>query len=322
MFAFIRNWFGKNGEKKPSLEDLKNEIQEESSIDAEELNEKEAEFEGAVAEEEAKAKSSELVHTELSLHPFWEQTLDDEKKYTLRFLQEALPPLPRGTISVTGFSMIPQEKGMTVALFFRNATPHPVRIKRIRLAIFLDDKPFARMRVDMSDMDAIPPFSSRPWEVMFPKESYLHDNLSFTRWKVVMKAGKSTHIWPNTLELDPEMEKRMTERQKDRLETLVHKLPPIPVNTVHVTGFDIGKTKNGQLVAALLFRNGLNRVYNPKTLRITISDMEGNVVAKGRMEGDKIRVQPGNSRPWLVVFPPEAVLKPDADLRRWLLKVE
>lgn len=319
MFSFFKNWLGKEPGKERPVEELKNDIQEESAVDVEELNNREAEFE--VAAEEAAKNVPERIRTELSLHPSWEEQLDSEKKYTLRFLQAELPEMRRGMISVVGFSMVPQENGLTVALFFRNATHRPVRIKNIRLAVFLDDKPFARTRVNLEELGAIPPFTSRPWEVFFPKESYLHDNFTFTRWKVVMKAGKSTHVWPSTLELDPEMEKRLTERQKDRLETLAHKLPPIPVNTVHVTGFDIGRTKSGQLVAALLFRNGLDRVYNPKKLHIEISDMEGDVVAKGSVDGSKVVVQPGHSRPWLVVFPPEAVIKPDAKLRRWLLKV-
>lgn len=320
MLSFFKNWLGKEAGKDIRLEDLKKDIQEESTIEVEELNVKEAEFEAEAAEEPKKATSGR-IRTELSLHPAWEQQLDAEKKYALRFLESELPEMIPGMISVTGFSMIPSEAGLTVALFFRNSTNRPARIKNIRLAVFLDEQPFARMRVNLEEMGAIPPHTSRPWEVFFPKESYLHDNFTFKSWKVVMKAGKSTHVWPNTLELDPDMEKQLTERQKDRLETLAYKLPPIPVNTVHVTGFDIGKTKSGQLVAAILIRNGLNEVYKPKKLHIEITDMEGDVVAKGNVDGSKVMVQPGYSRPWLVVFPPEAVLKPDANLHRWLLKV-
>ncbi|EJL41437.1 hypothetical protein BAG01nite_23600 [Brevibacillus agri] len=319
MFSFVKNLFGKQqGDK--ALEDLKKEIQEESAIDIAELKDTEVEVENQPAA--STSGKPDRVRTELSLHPMWEQELDAEKKYTLRFLQAELPEMARGLISVTGFSMIPQPNGMTVTMFFRNATDKPVRFKNIGLAIYLDDKPFARMRVDLSDMGAIPPHTSRPWEVLFPEESYLHDNFMFSRWKVVMKAGKRSHIWPSTLELDPEMERRMTQRQKDRLESLAYSLPPIPVNSVQITGFDIGKTKEGQLVAALLFRNGLSTDYRPDKLKITISDTDGDVVARGVVDASKIRVKPGNSRPWLIVFPPEFVKKPDANLRRWVLDVE
>ncbi|MGN7469313.1 SLAP domain-containing protein [Brevibacillus sp. SAFN-007a] len=319
MFSFVKNLFGKQqGEK--ALEDLKKEIQEESAIDIAELKDSEVEVENKPVA--SASDKTGRVRTELSLHPVWEQELDAEKKYTLRFLQAELPEMARGLISVTGFSMVPQPNGMTVTMFFRNATDKPVRFKNIGLAIYLDDKPFARMRVDLSDMGAIPPHTSRPWEVLFPEESYLHDNFMFSRWKVVMKAGKKSHIWPSTLELDPDMEKRMTQRQKDRLESLTYSLPPIPVNSVQITGFDIGKTKEGQLVAALLFRNGLSTDYRPDKLKITISDTDGDVVAKGVVDASTIRVKPGNSRPWLIVFPPEFVKKPDANLRRWVLDVE
>lgn len=319
MFSFLKNWFSKEQGEARSIEDLKKDLQEESAIQGAELSASEADME---AKDSSQAASSGLIRTELSLHPEWEKQLDNEKKYTLRFLQAELPPVVSGMVSVTGFSMVPQPNGMSVALFFRNGLNNPLRIKNIRLAIYLDDKPFARMRVDLSEMGAIPAHSSRPWEVLFPEETYLHENYSFSRWKVVMKAGKTTHVWPGTLELDPEMEKRMTDRQKDRLEKLVHSLPPIPANSVEVTGFDIGKTKEGQLVTAMLFRNGLRQVYNPDKLNITISDMDGDVVAKGVLDASKIKVKPGNSRPWLIVFPPSAVKKPDANLRQWVLEVK
>ncbi|EST55389.1 hypothetical protein T458_06285 [Brevibacillus panacihumi W25] len=320
MFSFFKNWLGKEQDSARSMEELKKDIQEESAIPAEEMRNTEVEFEADAQAETG--SSSNMVRTEISLHPQWEQQLDAEKKYTLRFLQAELPEIHRGLISVTGFSMVPQPNGMTVAFFFRNATNKPVRVKNIRLAIYLDDKPFARMPVNLEQMGAIPPHTSRPWEVFFPQESYLHEDYSFTRWKLVMKAGQSTHVWPTQLELDPEMERRMTDRQKDRLEAMVHTLPPIPLNTIEVTGFDIGWTKEGQLVAALLFRNGLDKVYNPGEIQISITDAEHDVVAQGTLNASKIKVKPGHSRPWLIVFPADAVQKRDAKLGRWHLEVK
>ncbi|MDH4619232.1 SLAP domain-containing protein [Brevibacillus sp. AY1] len=319
MFSFFKNWLSKDHGDSRSIEDLKKDIQEESAVDVEELRNTEAEFEAA--DEKPASSPSNMIRTDLSLHPNWEKQLDSEKKYTLRFLQAELPEMRRGMISVTGFSMVPQKNGMTVALFFRNATDRPVRIKNIRLAIYLDDKPFARMPVNLEEMGAIPPHTSRPWEVLFPEETYLHENYSFTRWKVVMKAGNSTHVWPTTLELDPEMERRMTTRQKDRLEAMVHTLPPIPVNSIEITGFDIGWTKEDQLVVALLFRNGLEMVYDPDELQIAITDEDHDLVAQGTLNASKIKVKPGNSRPWLIVFPPSAVKKRDANLHRWHVHV-
>ncbi|TQK63064.1 SLAP domain-containing protein [Brevibacillus sp. AG162] len=320
MFSFMKNLLGKDQQKR-SLEDLKKEIQEESTIDLASMTSNEVEMDSNGGPEKS-AMKAEKIRTELSLSPIWESELDSEKKYTLRFLQAELPEMVPGMISVTGFSMIPQPNGMTVAMFFRNATNKPVRIKNVGLAIYLDDKPFARIRVDLSDMGAIPPHSSRPWEVLFPEESYLHENFTFSRWKVVMKAGSNTHVWPRTLELDPEMEKRMTDRQKDRLEALTQSLPLVPINTVEVTGFDIRKTDEGNLVVAMLFRNGLSHDYRPEKLKFTISDSDGDVVATGSLDASSIRVKPGNSRPWLIVFPPKFVKKPDADLKRWALTVE
>ncbi|MED1919188.1 SLAP domain-containing protein [Bacillus thuringiensis] len=315
MFSFVKNLLGKD------QQDLKKDIQEESAIDVAEMKNTEVEMEGN-EQQEASVGGAEKIRTELSLSPIWESELDSEKKYTLRFLQEELPEMRKGMVSVTGFSMIPQPNGMTVAMFFRNSTNKPVRIKNVGLAIYLDDKAFARIKVDLSDMDAIPPHTSRPWEVLFPEESYLHDNFTFNRWKVVMKAGRNSHVWPRNLELDPEMEKRMTDRQKDRLEALTQSLPVIPIDTVQVTGFDIGMTKEGHLVAAMLFRNGMAHDYRPDEIKLTIADANGDLVATGVLDASSINVKPGYSRPWMIVFPPNLVKKPDADLKRWTLEVE
>jgi accessory Sec system S-layer assembly protein len=319
MFSFLKNWINKERGETRSIDELKLDIQEESIVEAAKLSSSEAEVAAETTAE--KTKSLEKIRTELSLHPAWEQQLDAEKKYTLRFLQAELPEMIKGTVGVTGFSLMPQESGVMVALFFRNGTDQPARFKNIGLSIYLDDKPFARHRFDLSEVGAIPPRSSRPWEVFFPADSFLHDNFTFTRWKVVMNFGKRQYVWPNHLDLDPEMEARMTERQKDRLEAIVQSLPPIKTNSVEITGFDIGKTQDGRLVAGLLFRNGLAADYQPQKLKINITDMAGDVVASGTVDTGKVRVRPGTSRPWLIVFPASAVKKPDADLRKWLLEV-
>ncbi|MFY0543137.1 SLAP domain-containing protein [Brevibacillus sp. H7] len=313
MFSFIKNWMNKEN----SMEEIKKDLQEGSTVDADEWNDS-----GAEVTPVHQRAVRPLVQTELSLHPVWEQQLDAEKKYTLRFLQAELPEMVEGTLGVTGFSLMPQEGGVNVAMFFRNASSHTARFKNVTLTILLDDKPFARQRFDLSDLGAIPPHSSRPWEVFFPAESFLHDNFAFTRWKVTLNFGKREHVWPKHLDLDPEMEARMTDRQKERLEVIVRTLPSMKPDSVEITGFDIGVTEDGKLVAGLLFRNALRERYSPQKLRIKITDAVGDLVASGSIDASKVQVRPGTARPWLVVFPASSVKKPNADLSRWYLEVK
>jgi SLAP domain-containing protein len=319
MFSFLKNWLNKERGNMRSLEEIKQDIQEDSAVETDKLEENELELLASKQTETTKKAKSE-VSTELSLHPAWEEQLDAEKKYTLRFLQAELPKMLDGTVGVAGFSLIPAEGGVTVAMFFRNASPYPARFKNISLTVHLDDRPFARHRFDLSELGAIPPYSSRPWEVFFPQESFLHDNFIFTRWKVMMDFGK--RVWPNFVELDADMEARMTDRQKENLMILAKKLPPMRPNSVEFIGFDIGKTADGRLVAAVLFRNATNDVYNPKKLKITIKDAAGDLVASGTVDTENVRVRPGTNRPWLIVFPAKSVKKPDADLSRWHLDVQ
>ncbi|WP_239565489.1 SLAP domain-containing protein [Brevibacillus fulvus] len=306
VFSFLRNWINKD------KQELKQEIQEQSTVETEKLEESQMELEGTTAQKQTANKSLRKVTTELSLHPAWEQHLDAEKKYTLRFLQAELPAMIEGTVGVAGFSLIPQEGGVTVAMFFRNASAFPAKFKNVGLSIHLDNKPFARHQFNLEELGSIPPYHSRPWEVFFPQDSFLHDNFSFKRWQVLLKFGK--HVWPSHLDLDPEMEERMTEKQKDHLEELAKSLPVIPAGTVDFHSFYTGKTEKGELVVGLLFRNGMRKIYKPNKLRLRLKDAQGDTVVSGIMDTTHIRVLPGTSRPWLVVFPPEMVKKADADL--------
>jgi SLAP domain-containing protein len=319
MFSFLKNWLNKERGDVRSLEEIKQDIQEDSAVETDEMEENELELLASKQTEDNKKTRSE-VSTELSLHPAWEQHLDAEKKYTLRFLQAELPKMLEGTVGVTGFSLIPAEGGVTVAMFFRNATAHPARFKNVSLTIHLDDRPFARQRFDLSELGEIPPYSSRPWEVFFPQESFLHDNFVFTRWKVLLNLGK--RVWPNLVELDAEMEARMTAKQKELLMALVKNLPPMRPDSVEFIGFDVGKTSDGRLVTAILFRNATDSVYNPPKLKIKVVDAARDVVASGTVDTSSVRVRPGTSRPWLIVFPAKSVKKPDADLRKWYLDVK
>ncbi|MCK9909764.1 SLAP domain-containing protein, partial [Microbacteriaceae bacterium K1510] len=183
----------------------------------------------------------------------------------------------------------------------------------------LDDRAFARHRFDLSAVGEIPPYSSRPWEIFFPTESFLQDNFAFTRWKIEMNLGE--RVWPKFLHIDPQMEARMTERQKERLDEVAGSLPSMKPGEVSITGFDIGKTSDGRLVAALLFRNARQEVYDPKKLKVKIYDAANDLVASGGIDASSVKVMPGTARPWLIVFPANLLKKPDADLRKWALDV-
>ncbi|UFJ40074.1 SLAP domain-containing protein [Brevibacillus humidisoli] len=314
MFSFLKNWMKKGEDKQRSLDELKQDIQEGTTISAGvEDAEGQTEAEGDTADQSVKT-----VRTELSLHPGWEAALDSEKKYTLRFLQAELPEMEDGTIGVTGFSLIPSEKGLTAAMFFRNGTKHPLKFKNLTLLIMFDDEIYARHSFDLNQLEQIPPYSSRPWEVMFPRSSFLKDNIRFERWKVAIERKR---VWPKQLDLDPQMEARMTEAQKERLYMLAQKLRPLAPREVNVAGFDIARAADGRLIVGLLFRNGMSVPYNPEKFHMEILDKAGDLVASGTIDASTVEVKPGTSRPWIVVIPPGAVKKSDADLRRWKVKV-
>ncbi|MGE5702147.1 MAG: SLAP domain-containing protein [Clostridia bacterium] len=310
MFSFFKNWFQKDEQLRP-LDEIKKDLAEESIVKGETASNPNS-IANAVVEK---------VRTELSLHPGWEERLDHEKKYTLRFLQADLPEMDKGTIGVAGFSLIPAEDGVTVALFFRNAMERAARFENVTLSVYLDDRLFAQQSFDMSGLGAIPPGTSRPWEVFFPTESFQSDNLQFSRWKVTLNIGKRTHVWPKFLDLDPEMEARMSDRQKERLQYIVDVLPSMQPNQIEHVGFYIGKAKSGNLVVGMLIRNATQHEYAPETLDVRITDGVGDVIAKGTLDTTTLRVRPHTSRPWMLVFPAEIIRKPSADLSEWHLQI-
>ncbi|MBO8164266.1 MAG: SLAP domain-containing protein [Brevibacillus sp.] len=316
MFSFIKNWLTKDQNRQRSLDELKQDIQESTTIPAEAAEEEREQVDAASRPTAAAVRK---VRTELSLHPSWEAALDAEKKYTLRFLQAELPEMDEGTLGITGFSLIPNEVGMTAAVFFRNGTGQPIRLKNLTLLIMFDDEVFARQSFDLSELGQIPPYSSRPWEIVFPRTSFLTDDIQFERWKVAIQLRR---VWPKQLDLDPQMEARMSEEQKDRLHKMVRILPPLSPNEVGATGFDITMAKDGRLVVGVLFRNGMSSPFNPKKLKIEVRDKSGDLVAGGTVDASRVEVKPGTSRPWIIVFPPNAVRKPNADLEKWTLNVK
>ncbi|RNB92665.1 SLAP domain-containing protein [Brevibacillus fluminis] len=308
MFSFFKNWLKKDETSLRSLDEIKNDLAEDAKPRQQ-------------SSELIRNTEMQLIDTELSLHPGWEERLDGEKKYTLRFLQAELPKMPVGTVGVTGFSLIPEEEGITVALFFRNATERTARFEKLTLSVYLDDRLFANHQCDLTNMGAVPPGTSRPWEVFFPTESFVDDNFSFSRWKVKMDLGNRTHVWPTELDLDPEMEKRMTETMKDKLMKLVNTLPSLAPDQVEMVGFDLGKKKDGSIVICALFRNATEHEYAPPALKVSITDAAGDLVVKGTMDTSKLRVQPRTSRPWILVFPESIIRKKNADLREWNLNL-
>ncbi len=310
MFSFLKNWFQKDQDQLRPLEELKKDLQED-------LGDVSGPMETIL-----EAVKRDRVITELSLHPDWESQLDAEKKYTLRYLQEELPPMFPDTIGVAGFSLVPEDHGVTVALFFRNATERVVRFENVTLSIYLDEKMFAKCRFDVSATGPIPPGTSRPWEVFFPEESFAGENMLFTRWKVKMDFGPRTHVWPKHLDLDPQMEERMTEKQKERLFQIVNRLPSLQPNEIEANSYDIGRTAKGDIVVAVLFRNATMQVYAPPKLKATLRDEANEVIASGTLDTTNLKVRAGTSQPWMFVFPKNILKKPNAKLSGYHLEVK
>ncbi|TPG69967.1 SLAP domain-containing protein [Brevibacillus laterosporus] len=308
MFNFLKNWFTNDSEMR-TPEDLKKDLSQTTHNRIEEATEK-------------MLKSSDL---DVSFNPVWNEMLDQEKKYTLRFLNDSLPDIPEGTIGLTGFSLIPREGSVTVALFIRNASSIPVEMGKLDLAIAIEGRLFAKGEFDLSPVGTIPPMSSRPWEITFPEELVTNrKSMDVRQWKLIIGLPHREFVWPKNLEIDPAMEKRLTTTQKDRLENMIHFLPFLAPGTVSFTGFDIGLKEDGHLIVAMLIRSALENTFEPKALRVIVRNgTTEQVIAQGVVDGSKISLKSGSSKPWILAFPPNVVTMNDkVNKSNWELDVE
>ncbi|WP_232697857.1 SLAP domain-containing protein [Brevibacillus daliensis] len=309
MFSFLKSWLNKDSDEMRNTEELKKDLSQTSVNRIEEKT----------------AEQRKEVDLELSLHPMWDMNLDQSKKYALGFINEGLPKIPEGTFAVTGFSLIPREKGVTVSMFLRNASSKPINLKDVDLILKIEDQIFAEGNIDLSHAGEIPPYSSRPWEATFADEFIVYDrSLDFSNWSLAIRMGQPEYIWPKTLEIDPQMEAKMTDSMKKKLHFLVENLPPLQEGTISFTGYDVGLAKNGQLVAAMLIRNATRNTYNGKKWDIVISNTETNkIVAQGRVDASRVKVQAGHSRPWILVFPADKVKNTeDLTKKNWAIQVK
>ncbi|MFB0830107.1 SLAP domain-containing protein [Brevibacillus laterosporus] len=308
MFNFLKNWFTNDNEMR-SHEDLKKDLSQTTHNRIEEATEK-------------MLKSSDL---EVSFNPAWNEMLDQEKKYTLRFLNDSLPDIPEGTLGLTGFSLIPREGAVTVALFIRNASSIPVEMGKLDLAIAVEGHLFAKGEFDLSPVGIIPPMSSRPWEITFPEELVTNErSMDVRQWKLIIGLPQREFVWPKNLEIDPAMEKRLTVTQKDRLENMMYNLPFLAPGTVSFTGFDIGLKEDGRLIVAMLIRSALEDTFQPKALRVVVRERnKEKVIAEGIVDGSKISLKSGSSKPWILAFPPKVVnMNQTLNKSNWELDVE
>ncbi|WP_139491141.1 accessory Sec system S-layer assembly protein [Brevibacillus dissolubilis] len=305
MISFIKSLLGKDKEA------VKEEIQEASILQTEAAGE---DTEAAATEQQAET----APETVLSLHPDWENKVDPTQKYTLAFMVNQLEPLPAGYMAVQGLKIIPHEDGVEVTAFVRNGSDQPLTLGERTLCIVLpDDVLFARQSFNMAELGELPPHSARPWSFVFNRDNFLAHNIMVKKWKLAFEQAQKRLVLPHKLEMEESWLKVLSDGQKQAFIDLAKKLPPINEGEINLQSVSLHPLTNGSLQVIVLFRNGTKQPLFLNSLPLAIKDAQGDVVAQSMFELENFKLDTDTSKPWLFIFPKEAVQKENPDLSRW-----
>lgn len=311
MISFIKNMFA--SKKEGSNQKGVGEIQEGVIVEEQELEQ--IGIEGVSAE---RRMQSEII-TSLSLHETWEEELDQEKRYTLSFLQTSLPTLLDGQVAITGFNMQITQEGLTAFGFIRNGLNRPIQFETMPLLLLGEnDALVARKIFDMSEMGEIPAHSDRPWAFTFEDEAITGRDVRLDTWKLVFERTRP-YVQPK-LDIEAEWDALLTPEQRERLQSHLADLPPLEPGEFNISGIQVSLEEEGISVLVFL-RNGTGQTLQIEQIPLMLLDASDQTVASGLFQTDKLEVKAGTAKLWRFVFPYEMLTEKEPNLTSWRLHV-
>ncbi|MBU8881112.1 accessory Sec system S-layer assembly protein [Bacillus sp. FJAT-29790] len=292
-------FFKKNKKGEPKLDGRESTIPSEDLVDA----------------SIEKNKEDELVETDLSFHPEWKVSTEDQ--YVYRFLNNECPPLKFGEISLTGISIQKKDnKGCVVTAFIRNGVDRSIRIVKASLGL-LDskDKLLGRKLFDFDEIGEIPAKSSRPWQFHFTNKDLFTEELPLEGWKLVFLIEKEKG--KHRLEFHESWNKTLSDEQKENMHRIVESIDPPKEGELNFMGLQINKVDNGEIHVLMLIRNGRKNDVTIENLPLQIEDATGKLVAKGSFILNHFTVKSNTSKPWTIIFPQSNVRKENLDFSNW-----
>lgn len=279
-----------------------------STIDSEEI------LEGS-----AQSGSTDEVETELSLHPQW--TLSQEQEYVFRFLANELEPLKPNQISLSGIDIDvePANGSWLVKSFFRSSLDQPITIGPVEL-LLLDDngEVIASQEFDLNELGELPARSARPWVFVFEKPNTFLEQPPAENWKLAFNVQSMV---PHKLDLEQAWEDGLTAEQKEALEKVVENMPKLKPREVNFAGFQVKQQDDKSIAVSLFIRNGHSKQINIEKLPLELVDATGETVARGSFDLAPLSVKANTSKPWTFIYPKEMVQKENPDFSKWIIRV-
>lgn len=266
------------------------------------------------------SNETETVETELSYHPSW--NVSQEQEYVFRFLSNELEPLKPNQISLSGIEIDvePSTENWLVKAFFRSSLAQTIQMEEVELLVLNEDEEVvATQQFELSELGEIPGKSARPWVFVFDKENTTTEEPPAENWTLAFNIQSMV---PHRLDLADSWEAGLSQEQKDSLQKIVSDLPKLGPKEVNFVGFQVKVDEDGSIPASVFIRNGHSKGINLEQLPLELLDANNEVVASGTFQLEDFTVNANTTKPWTFIFPKDLVQKENPDFSRWVIRVK
>ncbi|MGE8203658.1 accessory Sec system S-layer assembly protein [Heyndrickxia sp. NPDC080065] len=252
------------------------------------------------------------VKTELSILPDWLDS--DEQEYVLRFLNNENKPLKPNQVSLSGIELNTDDEGnLIVTAFVRSSLNKAIQFDSVPIVLIgPDGERIASKVFDLSEIEELPPRSSRPWHFIFSPHEIYTTSIPQDGWQLAFELKKE-----HSLDLASSWEQSLPEEEKEKLKNLVSSLQPPKPGEVNFMGLQAIHKETGDLHITLLIRNGSDKNINIESLPLIIEDASGDIIASGGFKLEDFEVKANTSKPWTFIFPGALVQKEQPDFSTW-----
>ncbi|SDO37797.1 accessory Sec system S-layer assembly protein [Alkalicoccus daliensis] len=265
---------------------------------------------------QSEEENTEKINTELSFHPDWDVSTEDEKVF--QSLHEQLSPLKPHQLSIVGIQKSTEEENHVFTAFIRHTLEKQATFKETTVELLgEDDKLLGRKTFNLAEIGSIPENMCRPWTFEYSVKDLFTEDLPETGWKLRFKRKQPDH--QHELALTKSWNKRLTSENKRQLRRIVREMTPPKPGEINFKGLKATYLKErDELHISLLIRNGSDKSINLEKLPLIVEDASGEIVARGGFTlTPKLQVKAHTSTPWNFVFPSSMIMKKDPDLSRW-----
>lgn len=248
-------------------------------------------------------------------------TYDEVTKQQFQNHLDGLDELPANQIILSSVAIDYGEDQWTVKAMLLNTTNKMLTLKPANLAILdQNGQAVAKTTEDFKQISQmVTPETAAPFIITITADDFLVPGpYLLGDWQIAFEKPKKRKRqrmdWSglNVDQLDPEFKKQMEEsvaaRQFDEGE-------------LNFSGLDAIHNANGTLTVSILVSNATDDYLTLRQISLSIYDADEDLAAQGTFPLKPFRLEARTSRPLLLEFPTEGIMKEDMDLSTWRLVI-